>query len=314
MAKRSSPLPAQLHGISLKQLRSFVTLAQARSFSRAADLMAVSQPALSAAIRHVETQLGVRLFDRTTHQVVITDAGQALLPHAQRLLTTAENAFTDMREVATQQTSRIRIGAMPSTIASVSEALLKIGAATPGMSPHLSDGKSDALNDGLHNGAFDMIVNAAPVHDPEIEETLLFEDELIMVARHDHALADRTRLSWRALAGTEVVHFPGGSIGALATAALHQNGLSHSNRFQVDQLDSLYGIVRAGLAVGILPRLYARMFADGEFTFVQLDRPLVKRRVKLLHRAQLVDEHPAAAKFALRLATELRTILAGNAA
>jgi DNA-binding transcriptional LysR family regulator len=311
--KRSSPLAAQLHGISLKQLRSFVTLAQARSFSRAAEQMSVSQPALSAAIRHVETQLGVRLFDRTTHQVVITDAGKALLPHAQRLLTTAENAFTDMREVATQLTSRIRIGAMPSTIASVSEALLRIGAATPGVSPHLRDGKSDELNDGLHNGAFDMIINAAPASEPDIEETLLFEDELIMVARHDHPLSSRPRLPWRALAGTEIVHFPGGSIGALATSALHQNGLSHSNRFQVDQLDSLYGVVRSGLAVGILPRLYGRMFTGGDFTFVQLDRPMVKRRVKLLHRARLADEHPAAAKFAGLLVAELRSML-GNGA
>lgn len=307
MSKRSSKLPAQLHAISLKQLRSFVTLAHARSFSRAADQMAVSQPALSAAIRHVETQLGVRLFDRTTHQVVITDAGKALLPHAQRLLVTAENAFTDMREVATQQAVRIRIGAMPSTVAAVSEALLRIG--EEGVAPHLSDGKSDELNDGLHNGAFDMIVNAAPVHEHDIEETLLFEDELIMVARRDHPLAERPRLAWRALAGTEIVHFPGGSIGALATSALHQNGLSHSNRFRVDQLDSLHGIVQSGLAVGILPRLYARMFT-GAFAFVQLDRPMVKRRVKLLHRAHLADEHPEAAKFAVRLAAELRTTLA----
>ncbi|MDB5364951.1 MAG: LysR family transcriptional regulator [Rhodospirillales bacterium] len=313
MSKRPSPTPLQFHGVSLKQLRSFVALARAGSFSRAADAMSVSQPALSAAIRHVETQLGLRLFDRTTHQVAITDAGRALLPHAQRLLTTAENAFADMREVAALQTSRIRIGAMPSTVAAVAEALLKIKGEAGGVAAHLSDGKSDDLNDGLHNGAFDLIVNAAPTHEPDIEATLLFEDELIMVARHDHTLADRPRLPWRALAGTEIVHFPGGSIGALAAGALQQNGLAHSNRFQVDQLDSLHGIVRSGLAVGILPRLYSRMFASDQFAFVQLDRPTVKRRVKLLHRARLADEHPAAAKFGVRLAAELRGTLSDRA-
>ncbi|MEE3156071.1 MAG: LysR family transcriptional regulator, partial [Pseudomonadota bacterium] len=74
--------------ISIRQLRFFVALSQTGNFSRAAEAMAVSQPALSASIRQVETILGVRLFERTTHRVNLTEAGEALLPHAWRLLTT----------------------------------------------------------------------------------------------------------------------------------------------------------------------------------------------------------------------------------
>jgi len=295
--------------ISLRQLRFFVTLAQTGHFSRAADAMAISQPALSAGIRQVEAHLGLRLFERTTHRVALTDAGTALLPHAQRLLTTADNAFIDMHDVAVRESATVRIGAVPSAIEAVAAALATLEAEMPSVSSHLGDGKSDDLLRDLRKGAYDLVVSVSAGPEPGIESAVLAEDEMLLVVRRDHPLAAQPRLTWRMLAGQEIVHFGGGSIGELSAAALRQNALVASTRYRVDQVDSLYGLVLGGLAVGVLPRLYTRTIANERLMLIPLSGPVVRRRLKLLHRPQLAQEHPVAAAFAMQLVGELRRML-----
>lgn len=297
--------------VSLRQLRFFVTLARTGNFSRAAEQVAVTQPALSAAIRQIEQQIGARLFERTTHRVALTDAGAALLPHAQRLLATADNAFADMRDVATRERATIRIGAMPSAIPAVATAVASLTAANPAVALHLGDGNSDVLIADLRKGGFDMIVCVVSRQEVDLESTILHEDEMVVVLRRDHKLADQAKLPWSALRGEEIVHFRGGSIGELCSAALRQNSLAASLRYKVDQVDSLYGLVRSGLAVGIMPRLYTRGFGD-EIVLIPLARAAVKRCVVLLNRPQLRDEYPVAARFRTSLAAALRGgLLAG---
>jgi DNA-binding transcriptional LysR family regulator len=295
--------------ISLRQLRFFVTLAQVGHFGRAAERVAVSQPALSAAIRQIEIHLGVRLFERTTHSVALTPAGSALLLHAQRLLTTAENAFADMREATQQWAATVRIGAVPSIVATVAEVI-----AAPGrderVSVHLHDGKSNDLLNGLRTGAFDLVASVSTTPDAEFETIALAEDEMLALVRADHPRLRGPRISWRSLAGEEIVHFVGGGIGELSAAALGQNGLVPSSRYRVDQVDSLYGLVMAGLAVGVMPRLYARALDPAKLHMIPLIRPTVRRPLKLLFHTALRDEHPLAHAFAHSLAKELQQKLA----
>lgn len=298
-----------VQALSLRQLRFLVTLARAGNFSRAAEEMSVTQPAFSAAIRQVEEHVGVRLFDRTTHRVALTEAGAALLPHAQRLLKTADNAFADMRDAASLERATIRIGAMPSAVPAVARALADLGLVHPDINFHLSDGTSDLLLDDLRNGAFDLVVGVAVGTGMELEATTLFEDEMVLVVRRDHRLAGRRRTAWSSLAGEEIVHFPGGSIGELSRVALRQNGLTPSTRYRVNQTDSLYGLVVSGLAVGIMPRLYTHRF-DTAVVLIPLDRPSVKRRVMLLRRPQLREEHPVAADISTALAGAIQRYIA----
>jgi LysR family carnitine catabolism transcriptional activator len=312
MARDLKALGAKPSALSLRQLRFFVLLAELENFSRAAEKSSVTQPALSAAIRQIESLLSVRLFERTTHRVVLTEAGLALLPHAQRLLATAENAFIDMRDVARRERTTIRIGAIPSAVSAVSEVLAATNASLPSALPHISDGLSDALIAGLRKGAFDMIVSISSGLEPNIETVTLAEDAMLLVLRSDHGFSKLPKLAWSALAGEEVVHFAGGSIGDLTSAALRQNGLAPSAKYRVDHFESLYALVRSGLAIGVLPRLYTRALTDRQLRLVPLVRPVVKRRVALLYRRQLQQEHPLAARFAAKLASGLKTALSAS--
>ena len=311
----SPPSASRPDAISLRQLRFVAALADTSSFSRAADRMAVSQPALSAAIRQVETLLDVRLFDRTTHSVALTEAGRAMLPHALRLLTTADNAFADMRDAARRQRSIVRIGAIPSAVPVVAATLAAQGE-IPGVSVHIRDAKSDDLIEDLRTGALDVAICAVTAPEEAFVATHLMDDEMLLAVPIGHPLAAAKRLSWRMLAGHEVVHFAGGSIGDLVSTAMRQNRLRPSGRYRVDQVDSLFGLVRAGLAVGVMPRLYTLGSALDGVILLSLTRPVIRRRLVLYHRAELATEYPLgatiAARFATALAERLRATVGGG--
>jgi DNA-binding transcriptional LysR family regulator len=299
--------------ISLRQLRFFTALAESANFSRAAERMMVSQPALSAAIRQVEDHMGLRLFDRSTHHVALTEAGAAFLPHARRLLTTAENAFVDMTDVATRGRAVVRLGVIPSVVPAAAEAIARLGQERPDICFHLRDGKNDSLMADLRSGALDLVVGVLGRVEDDVEASLITEDEMMLAAPVDHPLASHAALPWSALEGDEIVHFTGGSIGELSSAAMRQNNLSPSQRFRVDQVGSLFGLVGAGMALGVIPRLYARGYETDRIRLIPLTAPTIRRKLMLFQRSKLRDEHPAASALGSALAPSLGEILSAKA-
>ena len=89
----------RLPALSLKQLQYFVTLAQLRHFTDTANRLAISQPALSSALRQIESVIGGKLVNRTASAVTLTELGAAILPHAQRILSVAQASFFDMQQI-----------------------------------------------------------------------------------------------------------------------------------------------------------------------------------------------------------------------
>lgn len=306
-----APRPAaRTQAISLRQLRFFSALADTGNFSRAAERMIVSQPALSAGIRQIEEHLGVRLFDRSTHHVSLTEAGAAFLPHALRLLKTADNAFVDMSDVAARGKAVIRIGAIPSVVPAAAAVVAQLSGRCDDVSFHLGDGKNDTLFGSLRSGALDIVVGVLGRTEDGLEATLIAEDEMLLVAPKDHPLSASSTLPWSALEGSEIVHFVGGSIGELSAAAMRQNNLTLSTRYKVDQVSSLLGLAGSGLAVGVLPRLYTRGLDTDRVRLVPLVQPQIKRKLMLFHRSKLHEEHPRAAALCALLVPALREQLA----
>src|SRR5438105_7234507 len=120
--------------LSTRQLRAFVALAEERSFTRAAALMHLSQPAFSALVRSLEESLEQRLFDRTTRHVELSTEGRAFEPAARRILAEVEGALTSARDYAARRRGRVAIALLPSLAAGWLPALLaQFRAAHPGI-------------------------------------------------------------------------------------------------------------------------------------------------------------------------------------
>ena len=105
--------------ITLRQLHVFQSVAATRNFSRAGDVVGLTQPAVSRCITELEAQLGLKLLNRTTREVTLTDAGQRLSARLPRVLEELENTLLDVRELATERRGRVRVASSPTLSANL---------------------------------------------------------------------------------------------------------------------------------------------------------------------------------------------------
>ena len=279
----------RLPTLSLKQLQYFVTLAELRHFTDTANRLAISQPALSSALRQVETVLGGKLVNRTASAVTLTELGAAILPHARRVLSVAQLAFQDMQQiVAAGGDGTVRIGLVPSVSSLLFPLLPQLLAQTfPRLRVEFHDQTNDALVRELQSGKIDFGIGAIDSSLPaELQVYPLREDPFVAVLHRDDPLAAQPHLPWKLLAGRDIAVFSKGKIQRLVGALAESHRLTLNTQYQVDYIETLYGLVRSSLAIAILPALYTTHLQDPALQIAQLQQPELARTVALMRGPQ----------------------------
>ncbi|CAI1714247.1 LysR family transcriptional regulator [Serratia ficaria] len=278
----------RLPALSLKQIQYFVTLAQLRHFTDTANRLAISQPALSSALRQIESVLGGKLVNRTASAVTLTELGAAILPHAERLLNVAQGAFDDMQRIMLAGgDGTLRIGLVPSVGSLLFPAVpQRLAAHFPRLRIEFHDQTNDSLLLQLENGLIDFGFGALDSSVPDsLEIHPLQEDPFVVIMRRDDPLAESHHLPWRQLARRNIAVFSKGNISRLVSALAESHRLNLTASYHVDFLETLYGLVRSNLAVAILPQLYTTHLQDDELTVVHLQQPLLSRTIALMRSA-----------------------------
>lgn len=183
--------------MDLRQLRYFLAVVENGSFTRAAAATGRTQQALSKGINALEQQLGERLFERGTRQIVLTDAGRLLMDHA-RTADDAVRRFEDrLAEMQTGSEGQVRIGTGPSTAGSlVAPAVLALRRHWPKIGVHVAGGIAPELQPALLARELDVVVTlhtaGEDAPDPRIHSEVLMHDAYRVLASARHPLA-RTR-------------------------------------------------------------------------------------------------------------------------
>ncbi len=300
----------RLPALSLKQLQYFVTLAQLRHFTDTANRLAISQPALSSALRQIESVIGGKLVNRTASAVTLTELGAAILPHAQRILSVAQASFFDMQQIVEAGgDGTVRIGLVPS-VSSLLFPLLPqtLAQAFPRLRIEFHDQTNDALMRALQSGEIDFGIGAIDSSLPaELLVYPLREDPFVAVLHRDDPLAAQPNLPWKQLVGRDIAVFSKGNIQRLVAALVESQRLTLTTRYpryQVDYIETLYGLVRLRLAVAILPALYTTYLHDPALKVAQLQQPALTRTVALMRGPQalapLIEECFSLLQSALR--------------
>ena len=177
--------------MTLQELKYIVTVAHERHFGRAATACFVSQPALSAAVRKLEDELGVVLFDRDTPTVTVTPLGHAIVAQAQRVL----DAAGEVHKLARAAQDPLAVPFGLGLIYTICPYLLphwvpEIQALAPHLPLLMQEGLTAQLVERLNNGELDAIVVAEPFAEPGIETQPLYEETLVAAAPLGHAWAD----------------------------------------------------------------------------------------------------------------------------
>ena len=175
--------------MDLDQLRYFLRVAERQNFTRAAEDLAISQPALSRSIQKLEEELGQPVFERRTRSLSLTDAGALLQARAQQVLTLLEDTRAEITDDG--QSGRVRIGAIP-TIAPyfLPDVLRKFSREFPKATLIVQENTTDALLKSCTQGEIDLAILALPVPARYLEVEELFEEELLLVLPPDHPLTE----------------------------------------------------------------------------------------------------------------------------
>jgi DNA-binding transcriptional LysR family regulator len=281
--------------VQMQQLRYFVAVADTRHFSRAAEETGVTQPSLSKQIQALETEVGASLFTRARGNVALTPAGEALLPHARRILSDADNARLEIAELVGLRGGRLRLGATPSLCTSlVAPVLRRYRDAYPGVRLHVEEGGSQDLVALLGRGALDvaLIVLPAGGTDPQLTAEPILRESLV-VARTAELPAEAT-MPLAALRDEPLIMFRTGyDLREATLEACRRAGYEPVFALEGGEMDAVLSFVEAGIGVAVVPSMVLsgrpRLHASA------LEQPGLSRTIALAHRRDVTPTHAARA-------------------
>jgi DNA-binding transcriptional LysR family regulator len=262
--------------MELRHLRYFVAVAEELHFRRAAERLHVAQPAVSEQVRKLEQELGVRLFDRTQHNVSLTTAGSALLDEARHVLRHAEVAQQAARSARDHATMRLRIGYLPDSLpAAVPLALRRLATAAPRVEVQLETGPALRLIEEVRARRLDATVASLPAPTSGLRTTLLGHQRPVAVlpAGHPHARAAAVALD--RLAPERLIMLPRDSNPAFYNAVVsicHTAGLSPT-LIEIDapRVEDALLAVAAGAGMALLAESVAERYSIPGIRFVPLE-------------------------------------------
>ncbi len=243
--------------MELDQLRSFVAVAEVRSFTRAASLAHLTQPAISRQIARLEGELGVRLFERYGRRVECTPDGRLLLPLAKAIVSRADDATRMMREHAGMVSTRVRVGSTGTVFGHLLSPVLASFIKTyPRVHLDLIERDDTLLEEGVFNGELDCAIITA-WGSSRAAVTHLLTEEILLVVRRDHRVAGEASVSLADLAD-EPFLLPGHSLNTsnLLMDACRRAGFEPKVPYRANYLELSKALVRQGLGVALLPRMF----------------------------------------------------------
>jgi DNA-binding transcriptional LysR family regulator len=265
-----------------RRLRVLREVAARGSFSAAAEALAFTQSAVSQQVAALERETGTRLVERGVRPVRLTDAGGALLAHAEAVLARLDEAEQELAEIAGLRRGRLRLASFPTAIATlVPRAVALFSRRHPEVDLTVVDDHRQGLLPRLARWELDLALiydhEALPEPHVELERTHLLDDRFDLVVPEGHPLAHRASVALGELAGeTWLGGTPDGAYARIVLHSCRAAGFEPRVAFGSDDYNAVQAFVTVGLGVAMLPRL-ALAFARPGLARVALEEPPVRR-------------------------------------
>jgi DNA-binding transcriptional LysR family regulator len=281
----------------LQDLNVFVTVAGERSFSKAAKKLHRTQPAVSQAIHRLEEELGDRLFDRSSRNGALTEAGVLLREHATRLLRLADEAESAVRELQQVRRGRVLIGANEAAVHSVLPFVHRFAEAHPTAQVEVRRVPSRQMATELLQRTLDFGVLTFLPGEKGLQAISLGSDELVMLTHPGHPLAARKRVTIEEVGREVVIAHNDPSPARDRVLRLYERRHAPINiQIALPSLDGIKRAVEMGLGVAVLPRRCALTeIARGHLAAVKIPELGPSRAVRLVFRRSGELSHAAEA-------------------
>jgi DNA-binding transcriptional LysR family regulator len=273
--------------VSIRHLRCFLAVADSGSFTVASSRMFLTQSSLTATIQQFEEAIGLKLFDRTTRRVVMTEEGHQFRGEAEKILREFDTAISDLKALAQSQQGHIRIAAAASVIYQfLTRAIPVFRRSYPNVTISLRDAGSEQVEQMLLGGDLDFAITSKHKGYADLDYTPLLEDRYGVMCLPQYELATRAGpLCWSDLPPHEYVAFSSDTgIGTFLAANAGFSPLFRSPHDEVSSTTSLYPLLSLGDRYSIVPALAARPQDFPGLTFRELTEPVLTRTICLITR------------------------------
>ncbi|MCG5512137.1 hydrogen peroxide-inducible genes activator [Ectothiorhodospira shaposhnikovii] len=281
--------------MTLTELRYIVAVARERHFGRAAEACHVSQPTLSVAVKKLEEELGVMLFERSKTEVSITPVGEEVVQQAQRILEEVDTLVDLARQGKDQLAGPLRLGAIHTVGPYLLPHLVpEVHRRAPQLPLIIEENYTSRLAEGLRQGDLDAIIVALPFEQPGVVTLPLYAEPFVAVLPADHPLARRQKLDIDELAEENLLLLGAGhcfreqvlrACPACHSAVTSGNRIQHS--VEGSSLETIRHMVVTGMGVTILPcsAAGADRYAQHLLAIRRFNDPVPERQVALAWRS-----------------------------
>ncbi len=273
--------------MTLVELRYLAAVADELHFGQAAARCFVSQPSLSASIKNIETELGVRIFERSKSGVIVTAVGAEVIAQARRTLTEAARVKTIAQQGKNQLQGVLRLGVIPTIAPYLLPALtIALHKLAPRLSLDIEEAMTSHLDQLLKAGELDAIIIALPFEAPGIEVRALYDEDLLVVVPNGHSLSRKRAINASELDAAELLMLPAGNcLRDQVLDACSEFSRPPSQGRQGSSLETLRSMVASGLGITVLPAMaLVDRYASPLVKAVPFAVPVPHRRIALAWR------------------------------
>jgi DNA-binding transcriptional LysR family regulator len=240
--------------LNLFQIEVLVKVAETGNFTKAGDMLGLTQSGVSHNVSALETELGIQLLYRGRSGVTLTDAGMRIIGHMRSMLADSEHIKQQTAAIVGMEIGKIKVGSFPSVSAKLLPKILTaFKGRHKGIELELHEGKYNDILEWIANGVVDIGFVILPVYSG-MEFIPLMEDRLVVVIPADHPLCNERFLSVEQIAEEPFI-MPKAGCEALVTERFQSAGLKPNVHFEVEDNPTILSLVQEGLGVTIVPRL-----------------------------------------------------------
>ena len=287
--------------MELNELRVFLAVASEHSFSRAALKLHRTQPAVSQAVRRLETSVGERLFDRATKDAALTDAGRLLRDYAERLLRLSDEASDAVRDLRDLQRGRVLLGANEASVHVILPLVAAFHEAHPLVHVDVRRFRARHIGAEVAQGGLDFGIITFKPAEPGLSTIVLGQDELVMLVHPDHTLAHSRRVTLSECARhTVIAHNAPSHVRDQVLQLFEEHHIPANIQVSLPSLEGIKRAVGMNMGVALLPRRCAESeIARGDLVALAVPEIDLRRDIRLVFRRTGERSHAANAFLSL---------------
>lgn len=283
--------------MELSALKVFLAVATERSFSRAAEKLGRTQPAVSLAIQRLEAELGERLIDRSATPLLLTDAGQIVAEHARRFENLSRDLATALAELRDKSAGRLIIGANESTSLYLLQHIEQYRRLYPKVKVQVRRALSSRIPAQLLDGDLELGVISYDPTDERLVTRVIYTDHLAFVVSPQHRFAQRQEVSITELGmETFVAHNVVSPYREVVLREFQRHRVPLNMDVEMPTVETIRKLVQRNEGVAFLPRMCVEQeLAQGLLCEVRVPELSVERKIRLVYPARRVLSHAAQA-------------------